>query len=89
MVMSLLAARCARSRSPACCVSGFAALNPPLTVVKKELPKEASQSALNMQLPSVMTCANYLKLPDYASPTVLRDRLLVAVNEADGSFHLS
>lgn len=70
-------------------VGGFAALNPPLTVVKKELPKEASQSALNMQLPSVMTCANYLKLPDYASPTVLRDRLLVAVNEADGSFHLS
>ena len=70
-------------------ITGFAALNPPLTVVKKELPKEASQSALNMQLPSVMTCANYLKLPDYASPTVLRDRLLVAVNEADGSFHLS
>jgi len=70
-------------------VGGFAALKPPLTVVKKELPKEASQSALDMQLPSVMTCANYLKLPDYASPTVLRDRLLVAVNEADGSFHLS
>jgi len=70
-------------------VGGFAALKPPLTVVKKELPKEASQSALDMQLPSVMTCANYLKLPDYASPTILRDRLLVAVNEADGSFHLS
>ena len=69
--------------------AGFAALKPPLTVVKKELPEEASQSALDMQLPSVMTCANYLKLPDYASPTVLRDRLLVAVNEADGSFHLS
>jgi E3 ubiquitin-protein ligase TRIP12 len=69
--------------------TGFAALKPPLTVVKKELPKEASQSALDMQLPSVMTCANYLKLPDYASPTILRDRLLVAVNEADGSFHLS
>lgn len=70
-------------------LAGFAALKPPLTVVKKELPKEASQSILDMQLPSVMTCANYLKLPEYASPTVLRDRLLVAVNEADGSFHLS
>ena len=72
-----------------CVCSGFAALKPPLTVVKKEPPKEGTQSALDMQLPSVMTCANYLKLPDYASPAVLRDRLLVAVNEADGSFHLS
>ena len=42
--------------------TGFAALKPPLTVVKKELPKDASQSARDMQLPSVMTCANYLKV---------------------------
>jgi E3 ubiquitin-protein ligase TRIP12 len=36
-----------------------------------------------------MTCANYLKLPEYDNADILRERLLVAVNEADGSFHLS
>eukprot|EP00961_Rhodomonas_salina_P066600 894506-Rhodomonas_salina.2 len=47
------------------------------------------QAPTEQQLPSVMTCANYLKLPEYLSASVLKDRLLVAVYEADGSFHLS
>lgn len=40
-------------------------------------------------LPSVMTCANYLKLPPYSSREVLRDRLLYAIKEGQGSFDLS
>ena len=72
--------------SPRLPVGGLARMVPRLTIVKKSPESGNSPDAY---LPSVMTCANYLKLPDYASPTVLRDRLLVAVNEADGSFHLS
>ncbi|KAL4436702.1 hypothetical protein ABPG75_003841 [Micractinium tetrahymenae] len=40
-------------------------------------------------LPSVMTCANYLKLPPYSTKEVLRERLLYAVTEGQGSFDLS
>ena len=40
-------------------------------------------------LPSVMTCANYIKLPPYSSKAVLRDRLLFAISEGQGSFDLS
>jgi len=40
-------------------------------------------------LPSVMTCANYLKLPPYSSKEVLKDRLLFAIREGQGSFDLS
>ena len=40
-------------------------------------------------LPSVMTCANYLKLPPYSSPKVLRDRLLYSIREGQNSFDLS
>ena len=39
-------------------------------------------------LPSVMTCVNYLKLPDYTDLEVLRERLNVAIQEGQGAFHL-
>ena len=37
----------------------------------------------------VMTCANYLKLPDYSSKEVMRERILTAINEGQGAFLLS
>jgi E3 ubiquitin-protein ligase TRIP12 len=40
-------------------------------------------------LPSVMTCVNYLKMPDYSTLDVLREKLSVAVQEGQGAFHLS
>lgn len=40
-------------------------------------------------LPSVMTCQNYLKMPDYSSIDVLKSRLYTAINEGQGAFHLS
>ncbi|ANQ05773.1 Uncharacterized protein PCOAH_00000390 [Plasmodium coatneyi] len=51
---------------------GFAALKPLMKVVKKED---------NNDLPSVMTCTNYLKIPDYKNKEKLRNRLLYAINE--------
>jgi E3 ubiquitin-protein ligase TRIP12 len=56
------------------------------TVVCK--PSEAPYTS-DHYLPSVMTCVNYLKLPDYSNIEVMRERLGVAVNEGQGAFHLS
>jgi E3 ubiquitin-protein ligase TRIP12 len=36
-----------------------------------------------------MTCVNYLKMPDYSTLDVLREKLDVAVKEGQGAFHLS
>ncbi|KAJ7087706.1 hypothetical protein C8R43DRAFT_1092601 [Mycena crocata] len=72
--------------SPKLPIGGFRGLNPPLTVVRK--PHEAPLTA-DDYLPSVMTCVNYLKLPEYSSKGVMREKLRVAIQEGMGSFHLS
>ncbi|KAF5361746.1 hypothetical protein D9756_002251 [Leucocoprinus leucothites] len=72
--------------SPKLPIGGFRGLNPPFTVVRK--PHEAPLKS-DDYLPSVMTCVNYLKLPDYSSKTVMREKLKVAMQEGVGSFHLS
>lgn len=56
------------------------------TVVCK--PAEAPYTS-DDYLPSVMTCVNYLKMPDYSTLDVLREKLNVAVKEGQGAFHLS
>lgn len=40
-------------------------------------------------LPSVMTCANYIKLPPYSCKDVMRERIMFAIREGQGSFDLS
>uniref|UniRef100_A0A0D9WHF8 HECT-type E3 ubiquitin transferase n=1 Tax=Leersia perrieri TaxID=77586 RepID=A0A0D9WHF8_9ORYZ len=70
--------------SPRLPPGGLAALNPKFTVVRKHNSNEADDD-----LPSVMTCANYLKLPPYSSKDKMRDKLLYAITEGQGSFHLS
>jgi E3 ubiquitin-protein ligase TRIP12 len=74
-----------------------------LTVVRKvssAQPPDAAQEAppggapapaalADRDLPSVMTCANYIKLPPYSSKAVARARLLLAIREGQGSFDLS
>ncbi|KAJ7625532.1 hypothetical protein FB45DRAFT_921679 [Roridomyces roridus] len=72
--------------SPKLPIGGFRGLNPPLTVVRK--PHEAPLTA-DDYLPSVMTCVNYLKLPEYSSKAIMREKLRVAMQEGVGSFHLS
>jgi E3 ubiquitin-protein ligase TRIP12 len=68
-------------------LGGLKNLSPKLTVVKKH-PHNESQSSDSI-LPSVMTCQNYIKLPDYSSKEVLRKKLLVAMKEGQKSFTLS
>ncbi|XP_057838982.2 E3 ubiquitin-protein ligase UPL3 isoform X1 [Cryptomeria japonica] len=66
---------------------GLSALNPKLTVVSKN-PLNLTE-AVAMDLPSAMTCANYLKLPPYSTKETMRDRLVYAITEGQGSFDLS
>ena len=66
--------------------TGFHSLHPPLTIVRKSL--EQDQKA-DTYLPSVMTCMNYLKLPEYSSMAVMHERLMTAMDEGQLSFHLS
>ncbi|XP_065207160.1 E3 ubiquitin-protein ligase HECTD1 isoform X3 [Planococcus citri] len=59
---------------------GLANLYPRLTVVRKVDAGEGSY-------PSVNTCVHYLKLPDYPTEEILRERLLTATREK--GFHLN
>ena len=67
-------------------IGGFKSLRPELTVVRK-CPEDGLSD--DDYLPSVMTCANYLKLPSYSSEKVMKERLLTAINEGAGAFLLS
>ena len=72
--------------SPCLPVGGLKSLTPPLTIVKKTFePGENPDD----YLPSVMTCVNYLKLPDYSSIEIMNMKLKIAANEGQQSFHLS
>ncbi|KAM0865193.1 hypothetical protein ACQ4PT_043424 [Festuca glaucescens] len=75
---------------------GLSALNPKLTIVRKHSSTAANTSnaagateTADDDLPSVMTCANYLKLPPYSTKEVMHKKLLYAINEGQGSFDLS
>uniref|UniRef100_A0A7N0T0D4 HECT-type E3 ubiquitin transferase n=1 Tax=Kalanchoe fedtschenkoi TaxID=63787 RepID=A0A7N0T0D4_KALFE len=77
---------------------GLAVLNPKLTIVRKHSSTVSNAAALNGMgpsesadddLPSVMTCANYLKLPPYSTKEIMYKKLLYAINEGQGSFDLS
>ncbi|KAL5000105.1 hypothetical protein BDV10DRAFT_183699 [Aspergillus recurvatus] len=72
--------------SPKLPIGGFKSLTPIFTVVCR--PSEPPYLP-DDYLPSVMTCVNYLKLPDYSSLDVLRERLSIAIKEGQGAFHLS
>ena len=67
-------------------IIGFKALTPMFTVVCK--PSEPPYTP-DDYLPSVMTCVNYLKMPDYSSLDILREKVGVAIKEGQGAFHLS
>ena len=66
---------------------GFGGLKPHLTVVKAvKGPEEGPPDSF---LPSVMTCANFLKVPEYSSKEIMRIQLLKAISEGQDSFLLS
>ncbi|KAE8719127.1 E3 ubiquitin-protein ligase UPL3 [Hibiscus syriacus] len=76
---------------------GLAVLNPKLTIVRKHSSSAVAATSngsgtsetADDDLPSVMTCANYLKLPPYSTKEVMYKKLLYAINEGQGSFDLS
>ncbi|KAI8807960.1 hypothetical protein BJ742DRAFT_710021 [Cladochytrium replicatum] len=72
--------------SPKLPIGGFKALSPCLTVVCKNV--EGGRKP-DDYLPSVMTCVNYLKVPQYSDVDVMRRRFEVAMREGQGCFHLS
>ncbi|KAF8778063.1 E3 ubiquitin-protein ligase TRIP12 like protein [Argiope bruennichi] len=72
--------------SPRLPIGGLKSLSPPLTIVKKTSDDETSS---DNYLPSVMTCVNYLKLPDYSSIEIMKEKLQIAISEGQHSFHLS
>ena len=67
--------------SPRLPFGGFLALNPPLTVVRKTANSE-------FELPSAMTCYNYLKIPPYHNYETFVERFEVALHFTY-SFHLT
>ncbi|KAL4167912.1 hypothetical protein KRP22_011320 [Phytophthora ramorum] len=72
-------------------LGGLRRLEPKLTVVRKltEAGDASSSKENDAVLPSASTCTNYLKLPDYSSRDVMKQRLLYCINEGQCSFHLS
>ncbi|KAG5421105.1 UFD4 [Candida metapsilosis] len=72
--------------SPKLPIGGFKALRPELTVVRKRAEDGLKDDDY---LPSVMTCANYLKIPKYSSKSVMKEKLMQAVKEGAGAFLLS
>ncbi|KAM0469751.1 hypothetical protein ACHAPX_010332 [Trichoderma viride] len=72
--------------SPKLPIGGFKSLTPMFTVVCK--PSEPPYTS-DAYLPSVMTCVNYLKLPDYTTMNILKKQLYTAIREGQGAFHLS
>ena len=65
---------------------GFKALSPKLTVVKSAINSNENPDKF---LPTVMTCQNYLKIPDYSSFEILKEKFNIAMNEGSNEFHLS
>lgn len=66
-------------------VGGFSDLHPKMTVVhKSDVDLYADQC-----LPSVMTCKNYLKLPQYSTKEILYEKFNMAIEEGQENFSLS
>jgi len=61
---------------------GFSSMNPPFTIQRVGIMRDGEK------LPSASTCFNILKLPNYSSEKVLRERLLYSIQSGAG-FELS
>eukprot|EP00826_Nyctotherus_ovalis_P014067 TRINITY_DN13884_c0_g1_i8.p1 TRINITY_DN13884_c0_g1~~TRINITY_DN13884_c0_g1_i8.p1 ORF type:complete len:359 (-),score=88.28 TRINITY_DN13884_c0_g1_i8:38-1114(-) len=72
--------------SPRLPFGGFEKLSPKLTMVKRLTPKGLSPDHF---LPSVMTCQNFLKVPEYSSYAVFKEKFDYTLREGQNSFTLS
>jgi E3 ubiquitin-protein ligase TRIP12 len=68
---------------------GFRMLHPPLTIVRKTAENNSDNSNPDSFLPSVMTCVNYLKLPDYSTQEIMKLKLTTAIRDGQYAFLLS
>ncbi|UJR08940.1 hypothetical protein I4U23_013192 [Adineta vaga] len=75
--------------SPRLPVGGFRMLHPPLTIVRKTAENNSDNNNPDLFLPSVMTCVNYLKLPDYSSKEIMKAKLTTAIRDGQYAFLLS
>jgi E3 ubiquitin-protein ligase TRIP12 len=80
--------------SPRLPVGGLRSLTPPLTIVRKSasdthFKSDGTSTTAENYLPSVMTCVNYLKLPEYSTVQLMKEKLMVAMVDGQLSFHLS
>ncbi|CAF0743765.1 unnamed protein product [Brachionus calyciflorus] len=73
--------------SPRLPIGGLSSLVPALTIVRKAM--DSTNANADNYLPSVMTCVNYLKLPEYSSVNILKEKLFKAMKDGQLSFHLS
>jgi E3 ubiquitin-protein ligase TRIP12 len=64
-------------------------LHPPLTIVRKTAENNSDNISPDSFLPSVMTCVNYLKLPDYSSKETMKLKLTTAIQDGQYAFLLS
>ena len=67
-------------------IGGFKALSPKLTIVKSFREQNDCPDDF---LPTVMTCQNNLKLPEYSSYQILEKKLMFSMNEGSKEFSLS
>jgi hypothetical protein len=67
-------------------IGGLKVLNPRLTIALRTPEGDESPDDT---LPSVMTCANYFKLPEYSSKEILKAKLLLAITEGQNVFMLT
>lgn len=61
--------------SPRLPVGGLKSLKPPLSIIRVQCVF-SSESSASCTLPSAMTCSSYLKLPDYPSKEIMKQKLL-------------
>lgn len=73
--------------SPHLPVGGLASLRPKLTIVRKTSSEPGIKET--DQLPSAMTCQNYLKLPAYESKEQMEEKVRQAMEEGCDAFLLS
>ncbi|XP_065319143.1 uncharacterized protein LOC135927131 isoform X3 [Gordionus sp. m RMFG-2023] len=52
-------------------------------------PSDVEEKKSDSYLPSVMTCVNYLKMPEYSNRAIMEERLKFAITEGSLCFHLS
>jgi hypothetical protein len=66
-------------------IGGLKSLDPRISVALRKIPGMAPDETF----PTVMSCTNYFKLPEYSTKDVMREKLLVALHHGQEGFGFS